>query len=569
MEKLNQFHFQKNKKIKINDDFKKLFSSENLKITCCIVPYLNYEEVLSLSNVCKSFHSIIRSHKVIKEYVIKGKITDKNRFLFYITNLNLSQTQETIKTELTEKNIEGNYYQKILVLANKLYAEDRRFKKICDEIGRDLHRTFSTEKFKTGNGTLMLKNILTAVGYVRPEIGYCQGMNFIAGALVNLIDDEEKCFWIFLSFIDNIQLNLLYLRNMPDFLIRVYQLKKYIDFYFPKLGMHLKRNQINIDLFFSKWLLTIFANYFPFDVLYKIWDVFIIDKWKALFKFCLILLFFMKEKLMQMDLNTFSQYFRSDELISTLSFEDIIEHYNDYKITNKKLKEMREDFFVEQVQAKLDNPNTEWEDDQNEYVLSYRKELENHLIMIQEPIEKIQKKIDKINKDYDYKLEKYEKQFEIVSNLKIKIETKKEVRTGYENILKRLYNKKENSNGDNKDENKNVNNNLSEEDKKSNDGIIGSIMNFFSYDNSENAKIQKKIKEINKNIDEKNKILENNQKILDKYKNDLEICKNEQNMLKQQLQNIESNSEKTKKNLLKNLSEKLKLSAKFVATSKY
>ena len=569
MEKTNQFHFQKNKKLKINENFKKLFSSENLKITCCIVPYLKYEEVLSLSKVCKSFHSIIRSHKVIKEYVIKGKITDKNRFLFYITNLNLSQTQETIKTELTEKNIEGNYYQKILVLANKLYAEDRRFKKICDEIGRDLHRTFSTEKFKTGNGTLMLKNILTAVGYVRPEIGYCQGMNFIAGALVNLIDDEEKCFWIFLSFIDNIQLNLLYLRNMPDFLIRVYQLKKYIDFYFPKLGMHLKRNQINIDLFFSKWLLTIFANYFPFEVLYKIWDVFIIDKWKALFKFCLILLFFMKEKLMQMDLNTFSQYFRSDELISTLSFEDIIEHYNDYKITNKKLKEMREDFFVEQVQAKLDNPNTEWEDDQNEYVLSYRKELENHLIMIQEPIEKIQKKIDKINKDYDYKLEKYEKQFEIVSNLKIKIETKKEVRTGYENILKRLYNKKENSNADNKDENKNVNNNISEEDKKSNDGIIGSIMNFFSYDNSENAKIQKKIKEINKNIDEKNKILENNQKILDKYKNDLEICKNEQNMLKQQLQNIESNSEKTKKNLLKNLSEKLKLSAKFVATSKY
>lgn len=63
--------------------------------------------------------------------------------------------------------------------------------------------------------------------------------------------------------------------------------------------------------------------------------------------------------------------------------------------------------------------------------------------------------------------------------------------------------------------------------------------------------------------------MENNQKILDKYKNDLEICKNEQNMLKQQLQNIESNSEKTKKNLLKNLSEKLKLSAKFVATSKY
>ena len=75
----------------------------------------------------------------------------------------------------------------------------------------------------------MLENILISLGFVRPEIGYCQGMNFIAGALINLIDDEEKCFWIFLTFIDNIQLNLLYLKNMPDFLIRVYQLKNFMN----------------------------------------------------------------------------------------------------------------------------------------------------------------------------------------------------------------------------------------------------------------------------------------------------------------------------------------------------
>jgi len=555
---------------KINYLFKKIFSSENIRITSFIIPYLDYNEVLSLSRTCKSFHKLIKSHKVMKSFILKGKLSPENRILFYITNLNLSETQEMVKAELIEYKIEGNYYQKILVLANNLYTNDKKFKKICDEIGRDLHRTFYIEKFRTGNGRVMLKNILTAVGFVRPEIGYCQGMNFIAGALVNLIDNEEKCFWIFLSFIDNIQLNLLYLRNMPDFLIRVYQLKKFIEFYFPKLANHLKRNQINIDLFFSKWLLTIFSNYFQFDVLYRVWDVFIIEKWKALLKFCMILLFFMKEKLMQMDLNSFSQYFRSNELVSSLSFEDIIKHYNDYKITNKKLEELREDFFVDQVTTKLNNPNTIWEDDQKEYVNTYKKELNNHLLSIKDPIENLQKKIEKINKDYEYKLEKYEKQFEIVTNLKIKIDEKNEVKTGYENILKRLYNKNENNNENNKNDiNENNANTTNNDDKKKDDGIIGSIMNFFTSDNSENAKIQKKIKDINKNIDEKNKLLDTNQKLLDKYKNELEICKNEQNMLEQQLQNIENNSKKTKKELLKNLSERLKLSAKFVATNKY
>ena len=544
----------------INNKFKSLFTKDKSNIMFHILPYLTYKEVISLSNTNKSFFIMIRSHKSIKSYIINSKLQPEHRLLFYITNLNISETKSTIEKELSEYNIKSDYYKKILNLSKEAYINDKRFKKICDEIGRDLHRTFYNEKFKKGNGSLMLKNILTALGFVRPEIGYCQGMNFIAGALVNLIDNEEKCFWIFLTFIDNIQLNLLYLKNMPDFLIRVYQLKNFIELYFPKLYSHLRRNKINIDLFFSKWLLTIFSNYFPFDVLYKVWDVFIIDKWKALFKFCMIILFFMKEDMMKMDLPKFCDYFQSNELLTSLSFEQMIKHYNDYKITNKKLKELRQEFFMAQVEAKLNNPNTEWEDDQNEFVINYRKELEQYLTSIKEPMENLEKKIEKINRDCEYKLEKYEKQFDIVSKIKIEIDTKNEIKTGYENILKHLY---DNNKEDNKD---NLN---SIEDKKDNEGFINSIMSFFNNDNSENAKIQKKIKDINKLLDEKNKILEYNQKTLDKYKNELDLCKKEQNELKQQYQNMEKDSNKKKKDLLKNLSEKLKLSAKFVATSKY
>ena len=559
MNKIKQNKKRQNDESVINNKFRSLFSSENLRITCYIIPYLTYKEVISLSKVNKSFHKTIRSHKVIKSYIIKSKLQPESRLLFYSTNLNLSSIKLTIEQELSEYKIKDNYYQKILSLAKEAYNKDKKFKKICDEIDRDLHRTFYNKKFTKGNGRQMLRNVLASIGFIRPEIGYCQGMNFIGGALINLIDNEEKCFWIFLSFIDNINLNLLYLKNMPDFLIRVYQLKKFMEFYFPKLYNHLRRTQINIDLFFSKWLLTIFANYFPFDVLYKVWDVFIIDKWKALFKFCMIILFFMKEDMMKTDLGMFFDYFRSDEVLTSLSFEQMIKHYNDYKITNKKLKELKEDYYVSQVEAKLNNPNTEWEDDQNEYVINYKKELEYHLKMVKEPMDNLLKKIEKIDKEYDIKLEKYDKQFDIVSKLKIEIDAKNEVKTGYENILKNL----ENSNiinNENNDNNNKLNNT---------EGILGSIKSFFTTDNSENAKIQKKIKDINKILEEKIKNLNYNEKILDKYKNELEKSRNEQNLLKQQLLNMEKNSNKTKKDLLKNLSEKLKLSAKFVATSKY
>ena len=555
MEKTNKNKIQIDTNI-INEKFQSLFTSNNITIIYHIIPYLSYKELISLSNINKSFFNLIRNHKTIKSYLINSKMQPENRLLFYSTNLNLQEIKITIKNELIEYNIQDNYYKQILNLSKEAYINNKKFKKICEEIERDLHRTFYNEKFEKGNGKLMLKNILTALAFVRPEIGYCQGMNFIGGALVNLIDNEEKCFWIFLTFIDNIQLNLLYLKNMPDFSIRVFQLKKLIELYFPKLYNHLKRNQINIDLFFSKWLLTIFSNYFPFDVLYKVWDLFIIDKWKSLFKFCMIIFFFMKDEMMKMDLNKFCIYFQSNEILTSLSFEQMIKHYTDYKITNKKLEELREDFFISQVESKLDNPNTQWEDDQKEYVINYRKDLENYLNKIKEPMEILEKKIEKNIKEYDNKLEKYDKLFNIVINLKIEIDAKNEVKTGYENIIKHSY---DNS----KEENNNIKDNIN------NEGFIGSIKSLFSYDNSENAKIQKKIKDINKVIEDKIKMLNSNQKILDKYKNELEHCKNEQNSLKEQYQNMEKDSIKTKKDLLKNLSQKLKLSAKFVATSKY
>ena len=561
------------KKIKYNikipkkeNKFINLITKENMRITGFILPYLEYKEVLSLSKVNKSFYSAIKNHKIIKMYITKGKLKKEEHYLFYVTNLNLSNVKSNIEKELIDYDLKGNLYQRILELAHDLTKKEKKFKKICDEIGRDLHRTYTNEKFKTGNGIMMLRNILIAIAFVRPEIGYCQGMNFIAGALINLIDNEEKCFLIFLSFIDNIHLNLLFLKNMPDFLIRVYQLKRLIELYFPKLYNHFRRIHISIDMFFSKWLLTIFANYFPFDVLYQVWDVFIIDKWKSLFKFSLILLNFMKDKLLEMELNEFFQYFNNNEIHSSLSFDDIIKHYDDYKVTKKNLKELREDFFVEQVQKKLNDPNAEWEDDQNEYVENYKKELEKHILMIQEPIEDLQKKIEKNNKDYEYKFEKYEKQFEIMSDLKIKIDNKYEAKNGYENILKRTCTSDKKTDTNKNNDKINCMNIL---DKKNNEGIIGSIMNFFSSDDSEEAKIKKKIKNLNKEIEDLKKMIESNQKILDKYKNELEISQNEQNRLKIQLENIENNSKKTKKNLLKNLSEKLKLTAKFVATSKY
>ena len=61
---------------------------------------------------------------------------------------------------------------------------------------------------------------------------------------------------------------------MPDYSIRLYQLKYYIKMFFPEIFYHLKNQQIQ-DIFISKWVLTIFSSYLPFETLAHVWDNFL------------------------------------------------------------------------------------------------------------------------------------------------------------------------------------------------------------------------------------------------------------------------------------------------------
>ena len=426
-------------------------------IMLSILSYLSYDDYLRLQCASKKFNMILKNKRIRKKYLLNSQISNKEQLLFYESNIKILRLKTNLEKELVDYKINSNIYKNILSLTQQALTKDSKYKHVIEEIKRDVNRTFYTDKFKSGNGKLFLINILSALAFIRPEIGYCQGMNFIAGALIDLIEEEEKVFWIFLSFIDNIDMNLLYLKNMPDYSIRLFQLNYFIKLYFPELFNHFKKSQITPDLIFSKWILTIFANYLPFQTLYKIWDLFIIDKWKAIFKISIILLDTMKEKLLSFDLNQFCVFIKSKEIKESVQYKYISQRYNDYKISNKKLKELKEEFFIYKVKEKLEDKMQEWDLDQKESVNQYYRELSEHNNKIKEEMDNIKNEIEKINKKCSSKISKYLKQEEIIKKYKLQLETKIEVRDGYEKVLKRNKGNNSNSN-DKKDNNKNYNN---------------------------------------------------------------------------------------------------------------
>ena len=474
-------------------------------IMILILSFLSYKDYLRLQCVSKKFYSILKSKRIRKKFLLNSEISDKEQLLFYESNINIKKLKINLVKELIDYNITSNIYKNILSFANQAQTKDKKYKSVFEEIKRDINRTFYTEKFTKGNGKLILINVLSALAFIRPEIGYCQGMNFIAGALIELIEEEEKIFWIFLSFIDNIDMNLLYLKNMPDYSIRVFQLNYFIKQYFPDLFNHFKKNQITPDIIFSKWILTIFANYLPFEMCYKIWDLFIIDKWKAIFRISIILLDSIKDKLLELDLNEFCLFIKSKEIKESVKYKYICQRYNDYNISNKKLKELKEEFFISKVQEKLEDKEQEWDLDQKEYVNQYYKELLEHKDNIKVEMDLLKKDIEQINKKCETKNNRYMKQVEIIKNYKLQLETKIEVRDGYEKVLTR--NK---SNYSNSIKNKNENH------EKLNNFNIGININVNNNQDDKEIKHPENLKQKNNNIN----IINNNNNI---YVNNINI----------------------------------------------
>jgi len=83
--------------------------------------------------------------------------------------------------------------------------------KVRDEISRDLNRTNTTALIKTEVGQSQMKRVLEAIAAAVPEVGYCQGMNFIACILIEHCRSEEIAYFVFMEMLHKMEMKCLYL----------------------------------------------------------------------------------------------------------------------------------------------------------------------------------------------------------------------------------------------------------------------------------------------------------------------------------------------------------------------
>jgi hypothetical protein len=394
-----------------------------------VIPFLSIKDLLELKK-CSKLLNLIIDEKAIKICILSNSInnfpSNELRISIWSHYMDLDEfiLEHLGKYFKTNENIEidklleeyKNYLAQIIEKIKekkqlteeeeKIYTPDKikLIKESLDLIKRDIDRTYYNDFFLKEGGKSQLNNILESMCAFPGNIGYCQGMNFIIGAMLYLFRNEIKTLYIFSCMIQSYDLINLFAYNTPDYGIRVYQINYYVKKYIPSVYYHFKNNNLSFDMIYSRWLLTLFTNYLDINKLDFPWTCFFIDKWKGLIKICLIMIYELKDQLLKCDLGGLSNLLKEDTLKYHNNYINSFNLYNKvFKVTNEQLNNLKNEYFIDLAKKKLEETNgdmNKWEEDQKGPLNEYLEEMKKLDDLSNLEIEKYKKLNEEANKKY-------------------------------------------------------------------------------------------------------------------------------------------------------------------------
>eukprot|EP00474_Spongospora_subterranea_P005944 CRZ06402.1 hypothetical protein [Spongospora subterranea] len=149
----------------------------------------------------------------------------------------------------------------------------------------DVPRTFPDLQFFHGEGPLKtpLINILRTYVSFRPDVGYTQGMSYIAAMLLLNVDSEYHAFQALANLL-NRELYFTLFRDFTNGRTHLNVFDKLLKKHVFKASERFQELQLTPDMYLYDWILTIFSRSFPLDIACRIWDCFLVEGQAFLFR---------------------------------------------------------------------------------------------------------------------------------------------------------------------------------------------------------------------------------------------------------------------------------------------
>ncbi|CAG9794541.1 unnamed protein product [Diatraea saccharalis] len=216
----------------------------------------------------------------------------------------------------------------------------------------DLGRTFPKHSYfasALGPGQLALYNILKAYSLLDPDVGYCQGLSFVAGVLL-LHMEEAEAFILLRHLMFRRGLRKQYLPDMSALQVQLYQLSRLLRDHEPELHAKLEYLDISPALYAAPWMLTLFTSQFPLGFVVRVFDLIFLESLDVVFSVSLGLLSAHKDGLMMCEsCEEAAEYLKHklpdidkdiyEKIMKKVHSLDISRQLNDYAVEYAVLRE--------------------------------------------------------------------------------------------------------------------------------------------------------------------------------------------------------------------------------------
>ncbi|XP_033323299.1 PTB_TBC1D1_like and TBC domain-containing protein plx isoform X1 [Megalopta genalis] len=267
----------------------------------------------------------------------------------------------------------------------------------------DLGRTFPNHPYFSsalGPGQLALFNLLKAYSLLDHEVGYCQGLSFVAGVLL-LHMSEDQAFFLLRHLMFRRGLRKLYLPDMAALQLYLYQLSRLLHDRLPAIYNHFDKHEVSPTLYAAPWLLTLFASQFPLGFVTRVFDLLFLESTEVLFRVSMALL----EE-------------HQDQLLRCDSFEEIMEYLKtQVPAVDKEI--------LDRVMKRVFYPDQEITKQLNEYRVEYQV-LQEEMISVKPQIENMEK-MKHLNKQLTQEVTHLNEQLEITMSNLHRLETTRSV----------------------------------------------------------------------------------------------------------------------------------------------
>jgi hypothetical protein len=216
-------------------------------------------------------HYMEKKPKKIKERCRKGIPSSlRHRAWLYLTGAHRLKEQQPGR------------FDDLLKLPDNAFIKD---------IEKDLGRTFPHHELfvgSTSQGQTDLKRVLKAFAHHNEEIGYCQAMAPVAATLL-LNMPAEDAFWCLVQICHRYLPNY-YSKGLRGIQVDAKVLDSLVAKTLPDVSKHLQAHKVESLLFCVEWFMSVFSRTLPWSCVLRIWDIFLFEGVKVLFRASLAVL---------------------------------------------------------------------------------------------------------------------------------------------------------------------------------------------------------------------------------------------------------------------------------------